>query len=183
MSLDSQRKGNSHRSSIYDILKNAVTRAYLIKLIGEVGIPVVEKMPEGEVTDEEISKTTGVALNIVRRTLFILYENRLAEYRRERDKDSGWLTYLWHVDLHNIEQVMNLEMKKLLNNLQKRLESEKENMFYLCTKGCGRFLFDLAAKTNFACQFCGAHLEFEDNANVITALEKRIAEIRAANVC
>ena len=161
-------------------LKNAVTRAYLTKLIGEEGISMVEKMPEGEVTDEEISKTTGVVLNLVRRALFILYENRLAEYRRERNKDSGWLTYLWHVDLHNLEQVMELEMRKLLNNLQKRLASEKGNMFYICTDGCGRFLFDLAAETNFACPFCGAQLEFEDNANVITALEKRIAEIEAA---
>lgn len=164
-------------------LKNTVIRAYLIKLIGEKGIPMVEKMPEGEVTDEEISKTTGVVLNLVRRSLFILYENRLAEYRRERDKDSGWLTYLWRVDLHDLEQVMGLEMRKLLNNLQKRLASEKGNMFYVCAKGCGRFLFDLAAETNFACPFCGAPLEFEDNANIITALEKRIDEIEAACAC
>ncbi|ATZ60849.2 MAG: transcription factor [Methanosarcinales archaeon Met12] len=161
-------------------LKNAVTRAYITKLIGEEGIPMIEKMPEGEVTDVEISKITGVALNLVRRSLFILYENRLAEYRRERDKDSGWLTYLWRVDLHNIEQAMELELRKLLNNLQKRLASEKGNMFYVCTENCGRFLFDLAAKTNFVCPFCGAPLEFEDNTKAVTALEKHIAEIQAA---
>lgn len=164
-------------------LKNTVIRAYLTKLIGAEAISMLEKMPVGEVTDEEIAKRTGVNLNLVRHALFILYENRLAEYRRERDKDSGWLTYLWHVDLHNLEQVLESEMQKLLNNLQKRLASEKGNMFYVCTEGCRRVLFELAAEANFICTICGAPLEFDDNVKIMTALEKRIAEIEAVCAC
>ncbi|MCX9025926.1 MAG: transcription factor, partial [Candidatus Methanoperedens sp.] len=68
-------------------LNDPVIKGYLINLVGEEGYKVVANMPEGEVTDEKIAQATGVLLNIVRRTLFILYENRLANYRRERDTD------------------------------------------------------------------------------------------------
>src|SRR5659263_747260 len=62
-------------------LNDPVIKGYLINLVGEEGYKVVANMPEGEVTDEKIAQATGVLLNIVRRTLFILYENRLAGYR------------------------------------------------------------------------------------------------------
>jgi len=53
-------------------LNDPVIKGYLINLVGEEGFKVVQNMPEGEVTDEKIAQATGVLLNIVRRTLFIL---------------------------------------------------------------------------------------------------------------
>ncbi len=159
-------------------LKDAVARAYLTKLIGEDGLTMVNKAPKGEMPDEKVAESTGIALNTVRRALYILYENGLASYRRERDKDSGWLTYLWQIDLSNIYDVLDAEMQKLLKNLQKRLDAEKDNMFYACVDGCGRFLFTLAAETNFVCPICGATLEYQDNIELVEVLEKRVNEIQ-----
>jgi len=62
-------------------LKDPVIRGLLLNLVGEEGINVVFNMPDGEVTDEEVSQVTEVALNVVRRTLYILFENRLAFYQ------------------------------------------------------------------------------------------------------
>ena len=73
-------------------LNDKVIRGYLMSLVGEEGLQMIEKMPEGEVTDEEIATETGILLNTVRRTLFILHENKFAICRRERDSNSGWLT-------------------------------------------------------------------------------------------
>ena len=58
-------------------LDDKVIRGYLMSLVGEEGLKMIEEMPEGEVTDEEISAKTGILLNTVRRTLFILYENKV----------------------------------------------------------------------------------------------------------
>jgi len=160
-------------------LDDPIIKGYLTNLIGEEGIKVVKNMPEGEVTDEEIAKATGVLLNIVRRTLFILYENRLATYRRERDTDSGWLTYLWKLDMRNIDRLLDTEVKKLLKNLKTRLEFEENNVFYTCDKGCGRYLFDMAAESGFICPVCGGELTFQDNEEIVKALRKRIAELEA----
>ncbi len=154
-----------------------VIRGYFINLVGEEGFKVVEKMPETEVTDEKIAEATGVLLNIVRRTLFILYENRLAVYRRVRDTDSGWLTYLWRLDLSNLESQLLLESKKILKNLKSKLEFEDGKVFYTCKSQCSRFLFETASDLLFICPVCGEDLEYQDNESVITALKHRINKI------
>lgn len=158
-------------------LKDPVVKGYLINLVGAEGYKVVKNMPKGEVTDEQIAEATGVLLNIVRRTLFILYENRLAAYRRERDTDSGWLTYLWKLDLSNLESQLGLEAKKLLKNLRAKLEFEQDKVFYACDKLDGRFLFEHATELEFKCPVCGGYLEYQDNEPVIKALKQRIAEL------
>ncbi len=154
-----------------------VIKGYFINLVGEEGFKVVQNMPEGEVTDEKIAEVTGVLLNIVRRTLFILYENRLAVYRRERDTDSGWLTYLWQLDLSNLNSQLELEAKKLLRNLKSKLQFEEGKVFYICENKCGRYLFEDAAEMEFICPVCGGKLEYLDSEKLIKALKRRISEL------
>lgn len=158
-------------------LNDPVIKGYFINLIGDEGFKVVEKMPETEVTDEKIAEATGVLLNIVRRTLFILYENRLAVYRRVRDTDSGWLTYLWRLDLSTMDSQLMLESKKVLKNLRSKLEFEDGKVFYTCKAQCSRFLFETASDLLFICPVCGEDLEFQDNEPVIKALKQRINKI------
>ncbi len=148
-----------------------------MSLVGEEGFKVVQNMPEGEVTDEKIAEVTGVLLNIVRRTLFILYENRLAVYRRVRDTDSGWLTYLWRLDLSSLDRQLELESKKLLKNLRAKLEFEEGKVFYTCKKQCNRYLFETAAELEFICPVCGGELEYQDNEITIKALKQRISRL------
>lgn len=148
-----------------------------MSLVGEEGFKVVQNMPEGEVTDEKIAEATGVLLNIVRRTLFILYENRLAVYRRVRDTDSGWLTYLWRLDLSNLDRQLELESKKLLKNLKTKLEFEEGKVFYTCKNQCNRYLFETAAELEFICPVCGEELEYQDNEITINALKLRISKL------
>ncbi|MEM2925234.1 MAG: transcription factor [Methanocellales archaeon] len=163
-------------------IKDPIIRAYIKQLVGDEGLTVVEKMPSEEVTDEKIAEITGVSLNVVRRTLYILYENHLAKYRRVRDKESGWLTYLWTLDISNIDFVLEDEMKKLLRNLKRYLEFEESNVFYVCSGDppCGRYSFDIAAKYNFSCPNCEAKLVFQDNAKIVEGIKERISQLEKA---
>lgn len=158
-------------------LNDPVIRGYLLRLVGEEGLEMIEKMPEGEVTDEEIAQASEVLLNIVRRTLFILYENKLAVCRRERDSSSGWLTYLWHLDMSDIESQLSKEKKKLSRHLQTRLEFEEDNVFYVCPEGCTRMSFNDAADCEFLCLMCGEDLVFDDNSELIKKMKRRIEEL------
>ncbi len=160
-------------------LNDPVIKGYFINLVGDEGFKVVQKMPEGEVTDEKIAEVTGVLLNIVRRTLFILYENRLALYRRVRDTDSGWLTYLWKLDLGSLNRQLELEAKRTLRNLKAKLEFEDGKVFYTCKNQDGRYLFDDAAELDFICPVCGEDLAYQDNEPIIKALKQRISELEA----
>ena len=165
-------------------LDNKAVNGYIHKLVGDEGMTVVEKMlaavPDKEVTDEKVAEISGINLNLVRKTLYILYENHLAIYRRERDKDSGWLTYLWKLDLDNAEHMLRNETRKLIRKLERRLEFEN-NEFYICSaEPPHRILFDYAMETNFTCPVDETPLMHYDNSEEKLALRGRIDALKQA---
>ena len=161
-----------------DLLADPVIQKYLHELVGPKGMPVAAAPPDGEVTDEELAEELGLELNDVRRALFILYENDLATYRRLRDEDSGWLTYLWTFEYDNIPENLADEMERLLDVLDERLEYERDNEFYLCEVCSIRFEFGEAMDFGFECPECGSPLEAMDNEFLVESMEERIEELR-----
>ncbi|PSQ54023.1 transcription factor [Halobacteriales archaeon SW_8_65_20] len=161
-----------------DLLENPVIQKYLHELVGPTGMPVAAAPPEGEVTDEELAEELNLELNAVRRALFILYENDLASYRRLRDEDSGWLTYLWTFEYENIPEQLETEMHRLLDALVERREYELENQFYLCEEDSIRFEFGEAMEYGFECPNCGGQLVDMSNARLVDAMDERIDELR-----
>ena len=161
-----------------DLLEDPVIQKYLHELVGPRGMPVAAAPPDGEVTDEELAEELGMELNDVRRALFILYENDLATYRRLRDEESGWLTYLWTFEYENIPEQLKSEMHRLLAALESRHEYERDNEFYL-SEGSGlRFEFGDAMEYGFQCPETGEPLEAMDNTRLVVAMERRIAELQ-----
>jgi len=163
-------------------LDNKAVKGYIYKLVGDEGMSIVEKMieavPDQEITDEQVAQLSGINLNLVRKTLYILYENHLAMYRRERDKDSGWLTYLWKLDLDNAVHMLKNEARKLVKKLERRLEFE-DNEFYVCQEDQPhRILFDYAVETNFLCPVDETPLMYYDNSMDKLALRNRIDDLK-----
>jgi len=160
-------------------LKDPVLRSFVLRLVGDFGVEVVERMPGQETTDERVAEATGIELNKVRRTLYLLYENRLATYRRERDEDSGWLTYLWRLELDNFYDIMLAEVRKLADILERRMEFE-ENVFYACTSEppCCRVLFGDAVESEFRCPMCGAPLDYFDGQHIQRRIQTQLNVIR-----
>jgi len=161
-----------------ELLEDPVVQKYLHELVGPNGMPVAAAPPDGEVTDEELAERLGLELNDVRRALFILYENDLATYRRLRDEDSGWLTYLWTFEYDNIPANLEDEMHRLLDALDNRRQYELENEFYLCEVCSLRFEFGEAMERGFECPECGSPLESMENTHLIDAMEARIEALR-----
>ncbi len=159
---------------------DAAIQGYLKNLVGEDGLEMIARASINELTDEKIAEETGSNLNTVRRTLYILYENRLANYRRERDKDSGWLTYLWQVDLRDISRNMDEEAQKLIQRLETRLDFEAQNVCYTCENGCNRILFETASDYDFTCPICQESLDFQDNSFLIDVLGGKLEELKRA---
>lgn len=162
-----------------ELLEDPVIQKYLNVLVGPKGMPVAAAPPDGEVTDEELAERLGLELNDVRRALFILYENDLASYRRVRDEDSGWLTYLWTFEYEHIPSNLHEEMHRLLEALQKRRVYEANNEFFLCTTCSIRFEFDEAMDVGFECPECGSQLEGMNNEELIEAIDGRIEALRS----
>ncbi len=155
--------------------ENFIVREYFRKMIGEEGLKIMETVPEEEITDEEIAKLSDTKLTSVRKVLYTLYENRIAEYRTERDDNSGWITYLWHFNRDNIKKLMEEEAEGLLQGLNSQLEEERKGVFYQCH--CQRVLFEEAAAKDFWCDECSSNFEYVDNGALIKELEEKIEEI------
>lgn len=162
-----------------EILANPAIRTYLSRLVGEEGIALIESFPEeGEFSDEELAEKTGINLNSVRHTLYTLYEKRLAEYRRIKNTETGWLTYLWQLRMDRIYEVIAEDMAQILEKLEARERFEEENDFYIC-KSCGEICtFGRAVDTEFQCPSCDNPLEHFDNEILLRALQRRIKAIK-----
>jgi transcription initiation factor TFIIE subunit alpha len=161
-----------------ELLEDPVIQKYLHELVGPKGMPVAAAPPDGEVTDEELAEELGLELNDVRRALFILYENDLASYRRLRDEDSGWLTYLWTFEYDKIPEQLEEEMHRLLAALEDRREYERNHEFYLCEVDGIRFEFGEAMDFGFECPQCGSELESLENTRLVEAMDERIEDLR-----
>lgn len=158
-------------------LENPAIYQYLLKLVGEVGLELVMTCPNEEHSDEELAEITGINLNDIRHTLYSLYEKRLAEYRRIKNNETGWLTYLWVLKMENIDSVLESEMEFVSEKLSARLKFDKNNDFYQCP-ACGKMLtFNDAMTLNFVCPECGENMAHFDNELLLSALERRIDKI------
>lgn len=162
-----------------EVLDNPAIKAYLIRLIGEEGIDLIVKFPpEGEWSDEQLAAQTGINLNSVRHTLYTLYEKRLAEYRRIKNNETGWLTYLWHLRMDLVADVIREDLADILEKLKARERFEEENDFYIC-KTCGTLAtFNQAMDVSFVCPSCDQPLEHFENEMLLRALKKRIEDIK-----
>jgi transcription initiation factor TFIIE subunit alpha len=156
-------------------LDNPAVKEYFRKMIGDEGVRIMGNVPEGEITDEEIARLSDTKLTSVRKVLYRLYENRIAEYRTERDDTSGWITYLWCFNQDNIKRIMEEESDVELRELRSKLEYERGGVFYQCK--CQRILFEDAAEKDFWCDECNANFEYSDNGELIKELEANIEKI------
>ncbi|MHA1115340.1 MAG: transcription factor E [Candidatus Heimdallarchaeum aukensis] len=132
-----------------------------------------------EITDEEISEKLDMRLNLVRKSLYKLYDLQLASFRRIRDKNTGWFVYFWTLHPERIDIFVQKKQQEVLEKLQSRLEYEESNMFFKCsTAECPRFTFQEAMDANFICPKCGGRLEAFDNEQIKKVLKNKIDELK-----
>ncbi|OKY77595.1 MAG: Transcription initiation factor IIE alpha subunit [Candidatus Methanohalarchaeum thermophilum] len=162
-----------------DKLQDSVVRKFIKEISGEEAIEVVKKLREKETaTDEEIAEEVEFDLNNVRKILYKLYENGLAEYTRSRNQDTGWITYTWRLTLENADKVLQNRKEELLKNLKDKLEFETNNVFYACPEGHGKLPFKEASENNFKCPKCDSGLIHYENEETIEKLKERIEELK-----
>ena len=160
------------------VLEDLTLREILTSIGGEHGYEVAKTLVGQELTDDELAKRTGIRINLVRKILYDLYENRVVSYRRTRDESSGWYVYHWRIEPERALEYFNANKRLLLQKLEERLERERNSMFFGCESNCPKLPFELAAENDFKCPKCGKKLELYDNTGVITALERQIESLR-----
>jgi len=156
-------------------------RSYLFVIAGDIAIEVgIELLnsEEKDITDEGITENikesikdsdppivfeeNGVEvlkLNTVRKTLYKLYSGKLAQFRRIRDKSTGWFIYYWWHEFDLFEEILMEKKSVIESKLRERLKFEENNYFFVC-KNCQdsnlKYNFDTAFELNFKCGNCSS---------------------------
>jgi transcription initiation factor TFIIE subunit alpha len=167
---------------IYIVQKDKAKLAYLEKLVGSQGLEMIERLSKNELTDLQMAQETGCSLNVVRRTLFTLYEHNLAFYTTERDKESGWMLYRWHLDLESVKHRLAADAHKLISNLEKWLDGELKTVYYTCDNHCARYTFEMASGYacgyEFVCPVCRQHLYHDDTSKLTDTMQGKIRDLK-----
>jgi len=151
----------------------------LNQVAGEHGVVVAKSLFGKELTDEELAKRTSISVNLVRRILYDLYDNRVVGYRRVRDEDSGWYIYYWRFEPSRALDYLNIHKRQLLQRLEEKLEQERNTIFFSCNNGgCPKVSLEMAVENDFKCPACGNKLEQYDNSSTITTMEGRVQSLR-----
>jgi len=167
----------------------------LTQMAGEDCVKVAEELyniDDEEITDEELAKICNIKLNIVRKMLYVLYENKLCDFKKERDPKSGWFTYFWHHSFDNLNLFLKTKQESVLKKLLYKIEFEQQNQFYKCTnhnlyknnenlqqKECiFKTTFNKAMDLNFKCPNCGGELTYYDNLSVNNLLKEKITILK-----
>ncbi|PTD94562.1 transcription factor E [archaeon SCG-AAA382B04] len=161
------------------IIEDEVTKEFILEIAGDEALDIIEQLKEkGETTDEDIAENVECDLNNVRKILYKLYDNGLADYSRSRDEKSGWITYSWELTLDNIDSVLKERKKVYLEELEERLEYEENNVFYVCPDGHERLTFEEASEEQFECPECGKQMVHYDDDRDIKEIKETIEELK-----
>jgi transcription initiation factor TFIIE subunit alpha len=158
--------------------EDPVLKEILTRISGERGHEVAKALGGKEITDDEVAKRTDMRVNLVRKILYELYENRVVSYRRVRDEHSGWYVYYWRIEPERAREYFDNNKRLLLQKLEERLKTERNTILFGCGNGDPTVPFELAAENDFKCLRCGGKLEPHDNSSVVTALERQIESLR-----
>jgi len=146
----------------------------------EEAIRIIDVLKEvGETTDDQIATQTGIRLNSVRKILYKLYDHSLVALRRSRDENTGWFIFHWRLQLDQLEGFILNQKRRVLEKLEARLRYEQNHDFYYCfTMGCRRIPFEESMELVFRCPTCNKPLMHFDNGKIVSALAKKVEQLR-----
>lgn len=166
-----------HNVSVNVMQSDELIRELVERIAGEIGLIIFSLKPTKEFTDEEVALELEVEINDVRKALFALYEIGMAEYKRHRDDETGWMEYHWKINYDKQNDVLKRELNKTRNKLQEKLDAESSTVYYICQNGHIKVSYEEAMELNFMCPKCGVVLEFHDNSLATDKIKEEIGKI------
>ncbi|MHA1616007.1 MAG: hypothetical protein ACTSX9_01705 [Candidatus Njordarchaeales archaeon] len=153
-------------SSFSEIELNKIRIMFLFlaqKLGGESGLQIAAALlSNGNLTEEEIAKITGLPLTDVRNIIATFKSEGLIFSIKERDPETGWTLNYWSTDPLIIYRAFKNRLKQAIYNLSRLAELLEREEIYVCQECGHKVLGEEAEKTNFTCPVCGAELKRQE---------------------
>jgi transcription initiation factor TFIIE subunit alpha len=155
----SSRKNKMNIIWCTKLLKDPMMRRWLINSVGEHAIHVIQQFNQ-EMSDEEVAKKSGIRPSDVRVVLNKMHSYGLASYSRNKDKKSGWYSYVW-----TLHEDRALELYNTMKNKFSEIKSDdriKGQEYYYCVVNGKKevYTFEQAIQLNFRCPTTGQALKY-----------------------
>ena len=153
-------------------------------IILEIGnlnlLPLVNILKDKDnVSEFKLAEKLNTTVNIVRNLLYRLQEFNLVSFTRKKDKKKGWFIYFWTLDKKKFFQLgVSLKVNHT-GTLTKRLDREKNQMFYICEDKCVRLDSTSAIEHSYSCPECGKLIVEKNNSREVTMIEKKMKELES----
>ena len=151
----------------------------ILPILNEEGLPLVTQLYGKEnVSEFDLAKDTKLDIKVVRKMLYLLYNNNLVSFNRKKDKEKGWYIYYWTLIPDNVRFIYFKRKREQLIRLNEKLEAEEKELFFICPKECVRLTFDQGMDFEFHCPECGDLLnQDESNIKNISKINNRIKQL------
>jgi transcription initiation factor TFIIE subunit alpha len=144
-----------------------------LPILGEEGLLLIKELYGKEnVSEFDLAKRTKYDIKIVRKMLYLLYNNNLVGFNRKKDKEKGWYIYYWTLIPESIRFIYFKRKREQLVRLNEKMLEEEKELFFICPNDCVRLNFDQGMDFEFHCPECG-ELITQDTSN-----EANIAKIK-----
>lgn len=149
------------------------------RILGEEGLSLVKLLYGKEnISEFDLAKRAKKDIKVIRRMLYVLYNNNLVGFSRKKDKEKGWYIYYWTILLENIKFLYYKKKRELLVRLEEQLEKEEKELFFVCPNNCVRLNFDEGMDFEFHCPECGELIAQDNSERKIIFLKKEIKSIK-----
>ncbi|MEW5896635.1 MAG: hypothetical protein AB1668_03015 [Nanoarchaeota archaeon] len=153
----------------------------MLSILGEEGVPLIKELSSKDnISEFELANKIKKDIKIVRKMLYLLYNNSMVSFTRKKDKQKGWYIYYWTLQFDNVKFSYFKKKKELLEQLKSKLQEEKSELFFVCPYNCIRLSFDQAMDFEFHCPECGELISQDaSNKEREEKLGKEIAGVEA----
>ena len=135
-------------------------------------VSVIECILNGVTSDFDIAEKTGINLTVIRKILYELNSAGITTYNRIDDPENTGDIYSWKFKQEKIFEIIKNKYMNISLDIEKSIEYEEGNMFFVCKSNNHRYKFENASDYNFECPICGDSLEHQDNSDIILELLK-----------
>lgn len=165
-----------------DILLHDMAKSFISRVGGNDALSLIKacESKNRKVTDEEVAKKTKLKITEVRAILNRLHYRGIACYDKKKNNQTGWYSYTWEIKTKRIAELIIEEQSEEIKKLEKKLEFEKDYVFFACKTVCESVPFEVAAEYQFRCPKCGNQMDVINNKKRIKDIKKQLVVIELA---
>ncbi len=154
-------------------------RTVVRERIGDEELDILEHLAEmGPTTDTVLAEELDARTSTIRKALYQLYEQRIADYEENRDKEKGWLTFVWDYTPREAMRALDEARRESAQEIRAEIEEARQKEMFACQGGHARYEFADAMDLEFHCPRCGGALEREDPQERIQSLENQLESLQ-----